>query len=622
MNRRRLELRGSVIGLGLLGLGLFQACGTSNSTRKANEDAGAAGQAGAGGDVTGPGGDGSGGSAADSGGASDGGSDTSTAGAGTAEAGSDTGGNSVTFVEDFLSTTNVDLDGSTASVDTAGVGRAFGPAPYELGGFGDGSDGAYLSTSDVGATVVLAAGEHQFSSFVAHNVELSVTGDVIIRVEGDFVMEEFAFLEATGSISVYVGGQVRMPDGSGMQSLGGPCVVHQHGTAPFTILDGIISAVADGSRAEVFSRGPMLWAGGFYTRDDNDSGLSGDVIVRSGGSITIGEGDFAGYAFAGAPFAAPAGPLGDLSVYSEGDITTPDGFIGIGSSVPGQDIVVRAVGDYALESAIDASLNVGAGGTIDIIAGGTLSTNDAYFDVSTPATGGGGILVRAGSIKLGPNTNMFFDTPASSLVPTLAPFIDLGTSGNFSLEAGSTLESGSVYCAKGGSTLIRAEGDLTLGPVPFSDGVRGGDSLGSAGCSMGDGGDVTLLAGGTYMADATASILAGTGTNPGTVTALGGQNVDVGPIDPGLITWTTIQSGPLDVDAPDAVLEGATLTWAQERSEPPVLEISLDGSNTWVALTAAIGQPLSSGWKYRVRMPTGQFDAAELDRVEITYSVP
>jgi hypothetical protein len=66
----------------------------------------------------------------------------------------------------------------------------------------------------------------------------------------------------------------------------------------------------------------------------------------------------------------------------------------------------------------------------------------------------------------------------------------------------------------------------------------------------------------------------------------------------------------------------AALTWAQERSEQPLLEISLDGSDTWTALADAIGQPLSAGWKYRVRMPTGQFDAAELDRVEITYSLP
>jgi hypothetical protein len=61
----------------------------------------------------------------------------------------------------------------------------------------------------------------------------------------------------------------------------------------------------------------------------------------------------------------------------------------------------------------------------------------------------------------------------------------------------------------------------------------------------------------------------------------------------------------------------ATLTWGQERGKQPLLEISLDG-----AVADAIGQPLSTGWKYRVRMPTGQFDAAELDRVEITYSLP
>ena len=139
---------------------------------------------------------------------------------------------------------------------------------------------------------------------------------------------------------------------------------------------------------------------------------------------------------------------------------------------------------------------------------------------------------------------------------------------------------------------------------------------------MGDGGDVTLLAGGTYAADATASVLAGAGANTGTVTAAGGQNVMVGPIDPGLITWTTIQSAARDVEGPEAVFEGAVLTGAQERTEQAVVEISLDGSNTWVAVADAIGEPLSTGWKYRVRMPTGQFDATELDRVEITYSVP
>lgn len=276
----------------------------------------------------------SGGSAVENGGggASDGGADAAGAAGGMGDAGSDNSGNTVTFVEDFVSTGKVDLDGSTASVDTAESGRAFGPAPYELGSFGDGSDGAYSSSSDVGMAVQLAAGEHQFTTFVAHNVEISSPGDVIIRVQGDFVLEEFALLEATRSISVYVGGQVRMPGGSGIQSLGGPIVVHQHGTAPFTILDGIISAVAGGARAEVFSRGPMLMAGGFYTRDDDDAGLSGDAVVRSGGSITIGEGDFSGYAFAGNPLGAPAGPLGDLGIYSEGDITTPNGFIGIGSA--------------------------------------------------------------------------------------------------------------------------------------------------------------------------------------------------------------------------------------------------------------------------------------------------
>src|SRR5678816_2993429 len=110
--------------------------------------------------------------------------------------------------------------------------------------------------------------------------------------------------------------------------------------------------------------------------------------------------------------------------------------------------------------------------------------------------------------------------------------------------------------------------------------------------------------------------------SPGTVTASGGQTVAVGPIDPGLISWTTIQSGALPVQGAGAVFSGAKLSWSKQRSEPAVLEISLDGSDTWLDLASATGQPLSSGWKYRVRMPTGQFDAAELDRVELTYSLP
>jgi hypothetical protein len=203
MNARRLRLRhvrGSVVGLALFGQMVVLACGSSDGTRKVDQDGGAAGQGGDAGDSVSPGGAGSGGSAVENGGggASDGGSDAAGAAAGRGDAGSDTSGNTVTFVEDFVSTDNVDLDGSTASVDTADSGRAFGPAPYELGSFGDGSDGAYASSSDVGMAVELAAGEHQFTTFVAHNVEISSPGDVIIRVQGDFVLEEFAFLEAPG----------------------------------------------------------------------------------------------------------------------------------------------------------------------------------------------------------------------------------------------------------------------------------------------------------------------------------------------------------------------------------------------------------------------------------------
>jgi hypothetical protein len=205
------------------------------------------------------------------------------------------------------------------------------------------------------------------------------------------------------------------------------------------------------------------------------------------------------------------------------------------------------------------------------------------------------------------------------LIPTAPGVLDFATTGDFNLGESGFVTASDTYCAKGGSVKVRAEGNIALGPLSTT---TAGASLTGSGCTMGDGGDITLLAGGTYAADATASSKIGAGTNAGTLKALGGQAVDVGPIEPGLIAWTTITSAPLSLEGAGAIFEDAKLTWAAERGERPVLELSLDGGDEWIPLASAVGQTLSDGWRYRVQLPTGQFDAAELDRIELSYTLP
>jgi hypothetical protein len=528
------------------------------------------------------------------------------------DAGQDGNGHIVSVVEDFVSTANLDVAKSTASIDVTGVGRAFGAPPFILGDPGDGSEGAF-SALDLAATVTLAPGEHRFTSFDARNVAITSSGDVVLRVTGDFALDATDF-DAAGAITVYVGGQFRLSNDAYLQSVG-PVVVHQRGTQTMTLAGEIIADTSTaGFPVEVFSRAPIDALGGIQSFDIAGA-RSGDVTVRSGGSIHLGDATHFAFVQTGDSNLE----IGDVGLYSEGDVLLVNGLVNSNSTPtagPGHDIRVRAAGGF--DVADGAVFWTGPAGTIDITTGGALALAGGVFRVDASPSASGSIKVRAGSIALGSDSRFVLSSP-TSLGPTLPGVIDLATTGDFLLEGSAYLTSSDSTCAKGGSIGIRAEGKITLGATTS---VAAGASLAAAGCAASGGGDVDLLAGGAYVADPTAEVLPGAGVGAGTATALGGQAVSVGSIDPGLVTFATVESGSLAVEGAGALFGGATLTWAKTRNEQAVVEISLDGADTWVTLAAAAGKPLSAGWRYRVRMPTGQFDAAELDRIELTYAMP
>ncbi|MCC6215715.1 MAG: hypothetical protein IT376_12695 [Polyangiaceae bacterium] len=564
-------------------------------------DAAAEGSVGGTGGGSGAGGaSGAGGSAGASGSAGAAGAGGSAGAAGAS--GSAGAANTVTFVEEFVGTGDLDLAASTSTVDVSGPGRVHAPPPFTLGDPGDGSDGAL--NVGLSGDVELPAGEYQYTSVTVEDANLYSMGDLTLHVQGDLVVN--GALEASGALTIYVGGQVRLINGV-VQSWTSSLTLHQRSRLPLVVSGGYSTAgfAPYSGSVEVFAMGPIDLAGGFWS-DDAGTGPSGGVVVRAADTITMGDSTLIGILRSGGSPSAGGG----VAAYTERDLLIPNGYLsGENATVAGGEVVARAEGDITLGA--DGAMFAGVDGAVDVVAGGTFSLDDFVF-----TDGGGSVTVRAAAIALGSGASVFHYGAADTGSPGVPQLVDLATPGDFSLAG--ELAGGPTFCGPGGSVEVRAGGALSLAAQSR---VVGGGSVAGSACSAGVGGAVTLLAAGAYTADATAVVQGGAGATPGAVTALGGQPLTVPPSPPGVVTWTTVTSAALPVQAAGAVLQSASATWLVERREPGVLEIALDGA-TWQPAATAVGGTLANGWRYRVRLPTGQFESAELDRVTVVYTVP
>ena len=191
----------------------------------------------------------------------------------------------------------------------------------------------------------------------------------------------------------------------------------------------------------------------------------------------------------------------------------------LGQLVSDGDPVFETAGDFAAEGYTGASLQILAGGSVTIPGDISIDSAGTPFNDSTVELSNGTALTLQGTteptVDIRAGTTQFFDRPNQSDRPTSAN-IDIGTIVNptgtvyltnrFAPNSGLTgnIMVGEISTADmsgGGDVILDAQGQITFDSIDVSGGDGAAFDFESNGLDVfgGDGGDVTLLAGGDIV---------------------------------------------------------------------------------------------------------------------------
>ena len=503
------------------------------------------------------------------------------------------------LLEDFEDLTRIDFEETTAELDAAaGVARARPGAPIDTD-VGDGSGGAHAPA----ASGVLAPGEHEFASLSLDGVDMTVAGDVVIRVDGPVTLRGGASLRVTGQLTVVVSGPVTI--GCSEILVSGQVRLYQPSDA------GIEMRCAETGRTARLAVDPealgqpleglgyldLRSRGGVHLAENAAlTSHDGWVNVHAADAVTI-EG--------GSTVSSSAGDF--VGMYAGGTLTVAGGARVAGGHDPDNDgIVIRTQGGVDVGQ---GSL-VATGGDLNIVTAKKLSLGDG---ATLSAVAGQGraprLLVTAGDIELTGSARV-----ESRSGPDLAPrVIELGAMNNVSLDSTAVVQGAEGTCAPGGTILLEAGAD-----VIFANDARasGGASIGGAGCDAMAGGDVTVLAGGQVVvppSPATA-VRPGAGMPPGMTTVMPMSSLEVTAY-PALDVTRLVESVPLPAASGPSKLISAEVA---VRGRGAAIFIAPDG-DSFVPAADAVGKTLEEGWRWRLELARGLFDGTEVDSLTIVH---
>jgi hypothetical protein len=509
------------------------------------------------------------------------------------------------LVEEFLTTTNVDLAASTATVDTTPPGLVFGEHWAVDEDVGDGADGAFVTDG----VNTIAAGEHAYASLeITHPI--TVEGDAVLRVEGDATIS--ARVTVNGALRLVVGGALRLATGA-LLRVSGEAAIDHPGTTTIVVEPsaGIETFVPFGSESMPRGSIDVRTRGGIDLSGYLDPDWSPDAAVRSGSAYVRAYGDIRvlGSGWIGA-YGAQGG---SVDVRTEGDVEMASRtWFDAGGT--GSNMIVRVAGNMTLADA--AWMECGPAGRCDVMVEGTLDmgatafvdTGDGVLSVDVSV----GALVMVGSSFIQANDAADGD----------GALVRVRVAGDAQL-TDSFVQGGVGNCRPGGDVQIEVGGDLALVRSCFA----GGNVDTSTGCSAAEGGSVTVITGGALAVTSppswcgTTGLKAGRGTTDGTTSAMSSVSpVPVGPIDAGLLRSFVLESVAVPTAVPTSVIREADATWILGMGTTGVVEVSPDGeTSSFVAIESVAGATLESGFRLRARMEARLLDAARLDRVRIAY---
>jgi len=526
-----------------------------------------------------------------------------------------------TLIEEFTAPNFVEAALTSAAIDTAGRGFARAGAPFIFEPEGAAGEGAYAPAADG----MLAPGTHEVSSVdIGPGVEISVTGDLMLRVRGPFRMEAESALNVSGTLTLVVTSSLSID--CGYISVVGDVRIHQPSADGIDIFcDGSGSAEIFTSRREagmggsgnvqVWTRGALrLGQDGYLTtgRVTDATARAGSIEVRAYGDIALGPAD--AYFITGDSF----GRNGEMRLYTESRIVLrADSYLitgrASGTLQEGGTITARAGGGIEL---YDASYFIASpGGPIDVVTeGAVILEGDSYLLSGRAAAAP--IHVVAKSLEMRPAPG---DTSGGYLLTNAGPGgggdITVDVLDDITLTGESLIAAANSDCAPGGEVRLRAEGDITV--LDDSE-IGGGQSRAGAMCAAGRGGDVTVLAGGTVTTSVSDSIYPGTGTSTGTATITSNAPFSLGLLDAALTQSSTVTSVGLAIAGTVISAELDAVPGLGMRSAH--LLLSPDGTlDGFVPARDLQGEMITPAARYRLILHPRMFDPNAVDALSVTY---
>jgi len=471
---------------------------------------------------------------------------------------------------------------------------------------GDGSDGAYApTTSDT-----LTAGTYQFTSVDLDGVQVGTDGDVTLRISGAFSMTNSARLQSTGALRIVVDGPFDIGAGSSFfEANGGELIVDQLSTDGVNMGNVLVRATTVGAvpaDLSVSSRGSITFDS---VQGYNEWDAGATATTRGGDTILCAYGDIVVQNLTRFDTLGTATAARGTGIWlqSEGDIVVQ----GTSAFLPDfGPVELRAAGAIRVLDLADVH---SVGGPLDIIADGPVVFDTEALVRSLPGDGPRPITIRGASLTMGEyavlqTTNSFSGFPVGE--------ITIEVSGDATMDLESLIIIGDSDCGDGGDVTVRAGGNVSLTQDSM---IYAGEDGGST--CPGVGGDVLIEAGGSIAATGTGGpyILPGAGfTSPGTVTESPGASVTVEP-DAGVRPTISVESNALPVNLAGRTITDVSVGAVDGLDSWVSVWVDPDGSGTWVAPADAVGQVLVDGWRYRVDLGQRMFDGSGLDELSVAY---
>ena len=278
-----------------------------------------------------------------------------------------------------------------------------------------------------------------------------------------------------------------------------PCIISSSVTiTPGSMIDfGARAVILKGGRSLDVGAGIMLISAGSFRLEPNAK------LLANGGFISISTTGAVELLASGSTLSridvSDTGGGGEIDIAAGGGVTVAGSIQARGNDVEadGGDIFIQAGGDVPITAALSTKGGSDAGGgSVTVIAGGTLSLTQS-IDASAGEFDGGAVDLEAqGNLTIAPG--VVLDMSGGSLsgsggsVELDSQFGDITVGAKILGTAGGSAEEGGGF---GGTIDMRA----TAGAIHVNDNI---DVFGGDGAGAGDGGDISLIAGGGLIVNA------------------------------------------------------------------------------------------------------------------------